>query len=311
MKTTLLTLLFLNVFSLQAQHKNSNDVRLNALKKDLRFLTELEQPRNYQNIESLNKVAEYLKSELSKVCDSVAFQNYTVNTKAYKNVIGSIGLQHSERIIIGAHYDVYGNSKGADDNASGVAGLLELARLLKGAKLKHRIDFVFYTLEEPPFFRTQKMGSYVHAKYLSDKNIKIKGMICLESIGYFNDKPNSQRYPIKELSRVYGTQGNYITVVQNHRKEAFSTRIGDVMKKLNYINTESFVGSPALTGVDFSDHLNYWKFGFEAVMITNTAFYRNENYHTKKDTVDTLDLKRLLSVVKQLHKTVTFLYSES
>ena len=125
---------------------------------------------------------------------------------AIKNIICSINTDKKERIVIGAHYDVCGDQDGADDNASGVAGLLELARLLKHEKLNYRIDFVAYTLEEPPFFGTENMGSSIHAKYISDNKISLKGMISLEMIGYFNDKPHSQKYPLSFLKWFYGNK---------------------------------------------------------------------------------------------------------
>jgi len=270
------------------------------IKNDVAAITQTEKARNYQNIEALNVVAGYIKKELTKVCDSVRFQKYTVEANAYKNVIGSIGIEHSKRIIIGAHYDVAGNQDGADDNASGVAGLLELARLLSKQKLNYRIDFVAYTLEEPPFFRTKQMGSYIHANYLFKNKIPVKGMICLESIGYFNDGSNSQRYPIADLRFKYGTKGDFITVVQNRNSADFSKQIEDGMKRLDLIKTVSFKGSTALPGIDFSDHLNYWKLDYDAVMITNTALYRNENYHKKGDKIETLSFDKMSAVIAQL-----------
>ena len=312
MKKILFTFVFLFVFisSYGQLPPPLYEYHIPQIQRDMEAVTELEKPRNYKNIASLNKVADYIKEELSKVCDSVSFQSFKVKRKEYKNVIGSIGVQHTERIIIGAHYDVFGDFEGADDNASGVVGLLDLARRLQRTKLKYRIDFVFYTLEEPPFFRTKNMGSYIHAKSLHDKNIPIKGMICLESIGFFSDQPNSQRYPVKDLAQIYGTKGDFVAVVQNEKKEVFSTEISNLMRKLNYVKTKPFVGSSSLPGVDFSDHLNYWKFGYPAVMITNTAFYRNEHYHTEKDLKETLDFLKLALVIKQLHKTLITLYSE-
>ena len=308
MKKLILIFFILVSFSgCRAQVKDVTKTDSFQLEKDLKALTKLKKPRNYKNVASLNFVAKYISKELSKVCDSVAFQEYTVDTNEYKNVIGSIGIQNKERIIIGAHYDVFGDSEGADDNASGVAGLLELARLLSKKELKYRIDFVAYTLEEPPFFRTTKMGSYVHAKYLHDNSIAIKGMICLESIGYFKDAPNSQNYPLNEMNSIYGTKGNFITVVQNEKEEKFSAQISALMLQQELIETKSFIESSLVSGVDFSDHLNYWNFNFEAVMITNTAFYRNKNYHTKKDVLKTLNLKKLNQVIEQLYNTITSL----
>ncbi|MCL4164784.1 UNVERIFIED_CONTAM: hypothetical protein GTU68_026779, partial [Idotea baltica] len=195
-------------------------------------------------------------------------------------------------------------SEGADDNASGVVGLLELARLLSKEKLKYRIDFVAYSLEEPPFFRTKQMGSYIHANYLFKNKIDVKGMISLETIGFYSDEIGSQQFPIPAMKKIYGNIGNFITVVQNDKNEFFSEEINNLMKNENFIKTESFKGNPSISGVDFSDHLNYWNHNFAAVMITNTAFYRNKNYHTNKDKLETLDLEKMNLVIKQLYKAI-------
>jgi len=256
--------------------------------------------RNYQNIEILNKVADYIKSQFLTISDSVNEQIYNVRNKEYKNIICSINTDKKERIIIGAHYDVCGIQDGADDNASGLAGLIELARILKGQDLKYRIDFVAYTLEEPPFFRTDYMGSNIHAKYLHDNKIKTKGMICLEMIGYFNDSRNSQDYPVGFLSWFYGKKGDYITVVQKYWNGKFGNDIKRLMQKENLIKTQSFKGPAFLPGVDFSDHQNYWKYDYSAVMITNTAFYRNKNYHETTDKLSTIDFKRLALTIDEL-----------
>ena len=307
MKKILLLLLTIAIGCTHSQNKpNStiNNTDNSQLKKDLIAITQTKERRNYKNIETLNTIAAYIKAELHKVCDSVTYQKYNVNTNEYKNVIGSIGLQHKERIIIGAHYDVFGDYEGADDNASGVAGLLELARLLSKEKLKYRIDFVAYTLEEPPFFRTQQMGSYIHANYLFKHKIPVKGMICLETIGYYNEQANSQEYPVKGMHVLYGTKGNFITIVQNEKSGKFGSQIEHFMKKESLLETKSFKGSSNMTGVDFSDHLNYWNFDYEAVMITNTAFYRNKNYHKKGDKLETLNLKKIKLVIEELRRTI-------
>ncbi|MFI0429476.1 M28 family peptidase [Mariniflexile sp. HMF6888] len=279
-------------------------INQNRIKEDLVKITQTQESRNYQNIKTLNAVADYIKSELTKACDSVTFQPYLVNGKTYKNVIGSIGVEHKERIIIGAHYDVCGNQQGADDNASGIVGLLELARLLSKEKLNYRIDFVAYTLEEPPFFRTKQMGSYVHASYLHKNNISVRGMICLEMIGFYSNQKDSQRYPLPEMHLKYGDIADFITVVQSEKSGEFGKQIELLMKKQNTIKTISFEGSSLVTGVDFSDHLNYWFFNYPAVMITNTAFYRNKNYHTKNDTIETLNINKMSAVIEQLYLTI-------
>jgi aminopeptidase-like protein len=289
---------FIFCITCSAQKTNEND--LQNIKKHLIAITKTKKARNYKNVKTLNFVAAYIKKEFAKVCDSSEYQNFKVGNNIYKNVIGSLGTENKERIIIGAHYDVCGDSEGADDNASGVVGLLELARLLSKENLKYRIDFVGYSLEEPPFFRTAQMGSYIHAKYLVDKKVPVKGMISLETIGFFSDKRYSQKFPIQGMEKIYGNVGNFITVVQNDKNEAFSNQIDNLMKSEKLISTKSFKGNSRLPGVDFSDHLNYWKHNFEAVMITNTAFYRNKNYHTNSDKLDTLDLEKMSLVIKQL-----------
>ncbi len=281
--------------------KYSDNVRM---VNDFKTITKTNHSRNFQNTDVLNFVAEYIFNEFSKVCDTVYFQNYLVNGVEYKNVIGSIALDNPERIIVGAHYDVAGDQEGADDNASGIVGLLELSRLLSKENLQHRIDFVAYSLEEPPFFRTNQMGSYIHAKSLYDKQEKIKGMICLEMIGYFNNEKNSQNYPAKFLKLFYGNKGNFITVVQKFDNGRFGRQVKRLMKRQDLIKTKSFRAPISLPGIDFSDHMNYWKFNYSAVMITNTSFFRNKNYHTQADSLETLNLDLMSSVIDEVYLTL-------
>jgi hypothetical protein len=212
-------------------------------------------------------------------------------------VICSFGTENEKRIIVGAHYDVCGKQEGADDNASGVAGLLELARMLKGRKLKYRIDLVAYSLEEPPYFRTEFMGSYIHAKSLADSKTNVYGMISLEMIGYFKDEKKSQSYPIGLLSLFYGNKGNYITLVKKFSAGKFTRKFCREFKSARTIRTKKFTAPPILPGIDFSDHLNYWRFGFSAMMITDTAFFRNKNYHEATDKMEILDIKRMAKVI--------------
>jgi len=285
-----------------SRHERYSDTT--RIKNDLTIITKTEKSRNYKNIETLNSVAQYIFNELSKSCDTVYFQTFLVNGIEYKNVIGSIGRNRKEKIVIGAHYDVAGEQEGADDNASGVVGVLELARLLAKESLKYQIEFVAFTLEEPPFFGGNKMGSYIHAKSIFDKGENIKGMICLEMIGYFNDKPKSQDYPVGFLKLFYGNKGDYITVVQKFGNGGFGRQVKRLMKNQGLINTKSFKGPASLQGVDFSDHRNYWKFNYSAVMITNTAFYRNKNYHENTDKMETLDINRMGLVIDELYMTV-------
>lgn len=205
-------ILFFFVFLSSVAVFASSDTTL--IKSHLTAITKTEKFRNYTNVDQLNETADYIKSVFENYSDSVSFQEYNAEGNIYKNVIASFGTQNKKRIIIGAHYDVCGDQEGADDNATGVVGLLELARLLKDNKLNYRIDLVAYTLEEPPFFRTELMGSYIHAKSLAENNVDVYGMIAVEMIGYFSDEKKSQDYPVGLMSVIYGNKGNYIALIK-------------------------------------------------------------------------------------------------
>ncbi len=274
---------------------NHSDTTL--IKKHLTNITKTEGFRNHQDLETLNKVAVYIFDEFQLYADSTYYQEYEVNGNIYKNVICVFGTGNRETVVVGAHYDVCGNQEGADDNASGVVGLLELARLLKNQSLNYQIELVAYSLEEPPYFRSQNMGSYIHANSLIENNRNVLGMLCLEMIGYFDDSKGSQDYPIGLLSLFYGKRGDYIALVNKMGKGKFSRKFSNRFKKLKRIRTKKITAPKFIQGIDFSDHLNYWKFGISAVMITDTAFYRNKNYHKISDTMEKLDLDKMSKVI--------------
>jgi hypothetical protein len=290
----LLTFILLTVVNYSYADNYSDTI---IIKAHLRAITKTEKFRTYKNVDQLNLTADYIKNVFSQYSDSVYMQEYFVNGQVYKNVICSFGTENNNRIIVGAHYDVCGNQEGADDNATGVVGLLELSRQLKGQKLSKRIDLVAYTLEEPPYFRTEYMGSYVHAKSLAENKVDVYGMISLEMIGFFKDEKKSQSYPIGLLSIFYGKRGNYITLVNKFSSGKFSRTFSRKYKSTKAIRTKKFKGPKALPGIDFSDHLNYWKFGYSALMITDTSFYRNRNYHESTDKMETLDIYRMSKVI--------------
>ncbi|MES2765567.1 MAG: M28 family peptidase [Bacteroidota bacterium] len=278
----------------------------NRLRLHVEALTKTSQPRNYLNADALNEAAAYILKEFTSYGFKAEEQKYSVDGAEYKNVIASYGPADAERIIIGAHYDVCGHQDGADDNASGVAGLLELARLVSVLKpqLKYRVDFVAYTLEEPPFFRTENMGSAIHAKSLHAANVKIRAMICLEMIGYFSDEPNSQEYPVPGMKLMYPDKGNFIAVVGRTGQREIVQTISSLIKSGSDLPVETLNAPESVPGIDYSDHQNYWKYDYEAVMITNTSFLRNPNYHQHSDTIETLDFKRMNEVVKGVYNAV-------
>ena len=288
--------------------KNAPEIPVSKdrLYADVQYLTNIKPARQAFNPAGIEQAATYIYQEFKKVSDRVSYQEFKVNGQTYKNVICTLGPPTGERIILGAHYDVCGNQPGADDNASGVAGLLELARLLHAEekKLKFRIDLVSYCLEEPPFFKTESMGSAVHAKSLKKEGVVVNAMVCLEMIGYFSEEKESQRYPVPAMNTIYPDKANFISVVGDLNQNQLVAHVKKYMLAGSAIDVQSLNAPSSIPGVDFSDHLNYWANGYPAVMITNTSFYRNPHYHQESDTIDTLDFAKMAEVVKGVYWAV-------
>ncbi len=271
------------------------------LHKHVQMLSETLAPRSYTDRENLLKTSQYIFDEFASLGLLAKTQPFVVKDSLYMNIFTHIGPDTGKQIIVGAHYDGHGPYPAADDNASGVAGILELARLLKNTKLTQGITLIAYTLEEPPFFGTNSMGSFVHAQSLHDANTAVDVMISLEMIGYFSDKSNSQKYPVPVDKAVYPDEGNFIMVVDKEGSMR-AKGIQRIMSANSKIPVKLFLAPVSVIGVDFSDHRNYWNFGYEAVMITNTAFYRNTAYHTAKDTHDRLEYFKMGEVVRGVHQ---------
>lgn len=279
------------------------------LKEHVNFLVNLDKQRTYLNLEALDTTVSYIEEYFKKSwCDKVYLQPYKINNTEYKNVICYFNWIKPEKIIIWAHYDVYGEESNewekfewADDNASWIAWILELSRLvwLNKDKIKNSLELVAYTLEEPPFYNSDKMWSYVHAKSLFDNDEKIKYMIALEMIWYFSDE-NIQKYPINFLSRFYPDTWNFIAVIW----QLFDFEIKNIKKSMlmySGIDIKSLSAPRWVVWIDFSDHRNYWEFWYKAYMITDTSFYRNPNYHTVGDTIETLDFSKMKEVVSSVY----------
>ena len=304
---TVLTILLLGVCMSANNHKNIPYVfDQKELEEHVRFLSELTPARNYKNMQSLNAASDYIERNFIKYGYSPTHQTYEVEGQQYKNIIASYGNPNAPVFVIGAHYDVCGDQPGADDNGSGVASLLSLAQQFSRKKpaLPFRIEFVAFTLEEPPFFRTKNMGSYVHAKSLKNEDVDVIGMASLEMLGYFSSKEGSQHYPFFLMKLFYPSKGDFIAVVGNFKSKKlvnhFYNHIGQAS-----IKTEKLTAPSLLPGVDFSDHKNYWKFGYQAIMITDTSFYRNHNYHETSDTIETLDFSKLAEVTRGIYFAFT------
>ena len=274
------------------------------LKAHVVQLTDAYSPRSYAHTENLDRCAAYIRSHFKQAGADTSIQKFSVAGKTYQNVIGLFGDPTAKRIVIGAHYDARSKTPGADDNASGVAGLIELAYLISKEKLKTGVELVAYSLEEPPFFGTQDMGSAHHAKWLHDQKVDVKCMIALEMIGYFSSEPGSQSYPMPVLKIFYPGKGDFIAVVGRLDQRGIVKKIKKLMQGATDLPVYSVNAPLFVSGIDFSDHRNYWMYGYDAVMITDTAFYRNSNYHEPGDTADSLNYELMGKVVIQVFEAV-------
>lgn len=280
------------------------------MERDVRMLVETFRPRGYRQIEQLDRAAAYLRDELSAAGGRVTEQLYDVEGHTYRNVLARFGPDSSARVVVGAHYDAANDLPGADDNASGVAGLLELGRMLGRASLRGDVELVAFTLEEPPYFRSEHMGSAHHADAMQAAGVKVRAMISLEMIGYFTDEEGSQAFPLAPLSMLYPTKGNFVAVVGNLEGLSLVRTIKGAMRGATDLPAYSLSAPGLVEGVDWSDHRSYWEAGYPAVMITDTAFLRNGRYHTDKDTPDTLDYARAAKVVTGVAQAVLALANE-
>jgi len=267
-------------------------------------------PRSYLDRENLEKSSDYIFSSFKSSGYDCSYQSFRAGNFTARNVIAEkTGQIHPHKIlVIGAHYDTVEASPGADDNASGVAVLIELSRLLSDVNLDYTIQFVAFTLEEPPFFTTALMGSKIFVKELkkslSGNDTEIIGMICLESVGYYSKEKNSQQFPLPFLKHFYPDTGNFITVVSNIRSVRFSRKISGPLKKHSRLPVENFIGPSVVTGVDWSDHASFWEAGIPAVMLTDTALFRNPNYHDTSDTLEKLDYAAMEGLAQGLSQVL-------
>ncbi|MEP2140502.1 MAG: M28 family peptidase [Erythrobacter sp.] len=256
-----------------------------------------------QNPRLITLTTSYLTDQLSK-------HGYTVERQEVldpaNNLIATIPGPSSDApiLILGAHYDTVGGSPGADDNASGVAALLELARSITNLRgnSRHEIQLIFYANEEPPYFKTNAMGSLVHAQSL-DEPERVVGMISLESMGYYSDEEGSQNYPFP-LSLRYPSTGNFIAFVGDTSSRTFLHQMIGEFRETARIPSVGGTAPSTVQGIDWSDHWGYSQRGIPAFMVTDTAPFRNSNYHKASDTPDTLDYVRLALVVEGLDRAI-------
>lgn len=266
------------------------------LREDVATLATRFHPRDWRHTGNLDRCADFVAQRFGAAGAVVEYQGYAVQGREYRNVIGRFGAGGGPRIVVGAHYDTYGEMPGADDNASGVAVLLALAELVGAHAPDLAVDLVAYTLEEPPFFDTPHMGSAVHAASLAAGQSACLGVIVLEMVGFFSDEPGSQGYPSPLLRLMYPGRGDFIAVVSRWDQGGWIRTVKAAMQGTTALPVHSLRSPSFVPGIDLSDHMSYWPHGIPSLMVTDTAFYRNPFYHTPDDTPEKLDYRRMAQV---------------
>ena len=252
---------------------------------------------------SLSKAADYVESAFQVSGYTVQRQTYSCYGKSVSNLIAEKTGTEDGVVVIGAHYDTVPGTPGADDNASAVAGMLELARLQKGGSNKKHLIFVAFVNEEPPCFGSYNMGSMVYAKHLRDRKVPVDVMISLEMIGYFRKEP-IQKYPLPGMGFFYPRTADFIGVVGNFRSSKYVSFVKKGIRKHSAIDVRSLTAPQYFGGISLSDNSSFWHHGYRAVMVTDTSFFRNQNYHQETDTIDTLNFEAMAEVVKGLYYTL-------
>jgi Zn-dependent M28 family amino/carboxypeptidase len=285
--------------------ENRADPRI--LEAHVRFLASAEHSRCADNSAGMDRAAAYIAEALRRTGARFSEQPYQAGGLQAKNLIADFGPADGPRVIIGAHYDVYGDLPGADDNASGVAGILELARLMEHQALKSPVEIVAFSTEEPPFFGTPEMGSAMHAKALAEAKVGVRAMISLEMIGYFSDTQPNQN-PLLYL--LYPRHGRFIALVGRWADRDLARVAKRCFRGATTVQAVSYSG-PVSLGSDLSDQRNYWARGYSGLMVTDTAFMRNLNYHGPDDTADRLDYRRMAGIVDGVFNTTVHLANGS
>ena len=279
------------------------------LKANVRHLAGTIGERNIGNFSKLEDAARWISEKWKAQGLAVREFPYTVEGHQCKNLeVDVAGPAGAAIVLVGAHYDSVENCPGADDNATGVAAMLEISRALAKANVAARIRCVAFVNEEPPYFETDDMGSMVYARLAARRGDTIQDMLALETLGYFTDRKGSQEYP-PLLSALYPDTGNFIGVVGDLVHADAVNRTADLLKKYARVPVERASLLAQIPGVSWSDHASFWASGYTGVMITDTAPFRNRNYHKPSDKPESLDYRRLGLLTAGLIETVRDLAS--
>jgi hypothetical protein len=256
----------------------------------------------------LAQAAAYIEAEFQAAGYDVKRQDYEVFGSTCSNLEAETpgAARPDELVIIGAHYDSVVGTAGANDNASGVAALLALARRFSNRKSDRTIRFVAFVNEEPPYFQTEEMGSRVYARRCRGRGEKVVAMLSLETIGYYNDARGSQRYP-PPFSLFYPSTGNFIGVVGNVKSRDLVRRVVGTFRESEPFPCEGGALPAVVPGIGLSDHWSFWQEGYPAAMVTDTAMFRYPHYHQPQDTIEKVDFDRTARVVRGLQAVLTAL----
>jgi len=260
--------------------------------------------------DQLDQAAEFICNAMNAAGYRPASQWYTAAGKECRNIEAEVhGTDRvGEVVIVGAHYDTVPGSPGADDNATGVAVMLALARRFARTQPARTLRFVAFTNEEPPYFWTADMGSVVYAKQCREHGDRVAAMLSIESVGYYSNLPNSQRYPAG-LGLLYPSRGDFVAFVGNVTSRSLVHNALGTFRRAAALPSIGAAVPNAVPGAGWSDHWSFWKQGFSAIEITDTAPYRNRNYHTDEDTPDRIDYDRLARFTWAMQAVVTELAS--
>jgi hypothetical protein len=267
-------------------------------------------PRNSEK--SLIKAIEYISNTLRSYGYKVKEQPFEVEGSIFKNLEVEISGSKcpDEIVLVGAHYDTARGSPGANDNGSGVATVLELAREFAGKEIDRTIRFVFFTNEEPPYFRTTNMGSYHYADHCSEKQQNIRGLLVMETLGYYTEQPKTQKYPLNFFPG-YPSTGNYIAFIGNQDSRKLTEQCVETFRKQCKFPSEGIAAPDWIIGVDWSDQYWFWRNNIPAIMITDTAPYRYPYYHSSFDTPEKLNYPYFAKVVNGLSEVLKAVSSKT
>jgi len=262
-------------------------------------------PRNIRRPSSMSRTVEYLEKVLADLGYTVRQQEFSAYNVTVVNLEIEIAgsLQPEEIVVIGAHYDTVSGCPGANDNGSGVAALLEMARLFADTRPLRTVRLVAFANEEPPFFRSKNMGSRHYAARSHRRQETVVAMLSLETIGYYRDEPGSQQYPFP-FSLFYPDTADFIGFVGNVRSRRLVRQAIGSFRRHTRFPSQGIAVPSFIPGIGWSDHWSFWQEGYPAIMVTDTAFYRYSPYHTPADTPEKLDYERMARVVTGLARTI-------